>query len=49
MMTVNWFRINRNDLKVLMLQRKDDAVKALDKYEGPEWSRWPSSWKRTSR
>ena len=36
MMAVNRFGISRNDLKVLMSQRKDDAVKALEKYEGVE-------------
>ena len=36
MMAVNRFGISRNDLKILMSQRKDDAVKALEKYEGVE-------------
>ena len=36
MMAVNRFGISRTDLKVLMSQRKDDAVKALEKYEGVE-------------
>ena len=36
MMAVNRFGLSRLDLKVLMSQRKDDAVKALEKYEGVE-------------
>lgn len=36
MMAVNRFGISRTDLKVLMSQRKDDAAKALEKYEGVE-------------
>ena len=36
MMAVNRFGISRTDLKVLMSQRKEDAVKELEKYEGVE-------------